>query len=252
MHVDCEGGRAYLDYALDEIAVMRYKKDILMAIGKFVSALTLTIVLTACGQKESRQLLTQEDSLAIVQDNLNHRQEVDLFFRDSPDSPFQKDTTIEYAGINWFPVNPHFRGRSVLHRYDNPETVVVFGTKGEERKNLRYGYFEFDVPDETGSSTTIRINAYKFTPYDKRRYELFRNNLSVWFTDKTTGKETYGVGRYVEVGEEHPDPNFVYSIDLNKAYNPYCAYSDMFSCAIPRKEDRINVALRVGEMNYHH
>jgi uncharacterized protein (DUF1684 family) len=75
--------------------------------------------------------------------------------------------------------------------------------------------------------------------------------LSVWFTDETTGKETYRVGRYVEVGEENPDPQFVYTIDLNKAYNPYCAYSDLYSCAIPRKEDHIPIAIRAGEKNYH-
>ncbi len=195
--------------------------------------------------------MSAADSVAIVSDNLRHRAEADEFFRDNPDSPFNKDTTIVYHGVKWFPVNPYFRGRSVLHRFANPETVSVYGTKGEERKNLRHGYFEFDVPDEHAAMKTIRINVYKFTLHDKRRYELYKNMLSLWFTDKTTGKETYNVGRYIELGEENPDPNFVYTIDLNKAFNPYCAYSDLFSCAIPRKEDHLNIALRAGEMKYH-
>jgi hypothetical protein len=209
------------------------------------------IIFISCGGGGKRIVLSPEDSLAIVQENLAHRSETDAFMRDSRDSPFNKDTTIEYHGLKWFPINPYFRGRSILHRYANPETVIVLGTKGEERKNLRYGYFAFDVPDEHGKPKTLRINVYKFTPHDKRRYELYKNNLSLWFTDKTTGKETYNVGRYIELGEENPDPNFVYTIDLNKAFNPYCAYSDLFSCAIPRKEDHLDVALRVGEMKYH-
>jgi uncharacterized protein (DUF1684 family) len=186
-----------------------------------------------------------------VRDNLAHRAEVDEFMRNGSGSPFKRDSTIQYEGIKWFPINPYFTGRSVLHRYENPETVSVYGTKGEERKNLRYGYFEFDVRGEDNMATAIRINVYKFTPYDAKRYALYRNNLSLWFTDKTTGKETYKVGRYVELGDENPDPYFVYTIDLNKAFNPYCAYSDLYSCAIPRKEDRLNIPLRVGEMKYH-
>jgi uncharacterized protein (DUF1684 family) len=73
----------------------------------------------------------------------------------------------------------------------------------------------------------------------------------VWFTDETTGQDTYGVGRYVDVGNEDADPDHPYVIDFNKAYNPYCAYSNLFSCAVPRKEDHLDIALRVGEMKYH-
>lgn len=213
--------------------------------------LIASLIPAGCGKTRHRPTLSPQDSVAIVQDNIKHRAAMEDFFRNSPDSPFQRDSTIHYEGIKWFPINPYFQGRSVLHRYENPETVTVMGTKGEERRNLRYGYFEFDVPDEDGTVKTIRINVYKFTPHDAKRYALYRNVLSVWFTDKTTGKETYNVGRYVEVGEEHPDPNFIYTIDLNKAYNPYCAYSDLYSCAIPRKEDHVDLAVRVGEKKYH-
>jgi hypothetical protein len=125
------------------------------------------------------------------------------------------------------------------------------GTKGESRRELRYGYFEFVVPDGHWVPHLIKLNAYKFTPYDAGRYALYRNALSVWFTDSTTGRETYGVGRYVEVGDEDPDPSHVYVIDLNKAYNPYCAYSALYSCAVPRQEDYLPLAVRVGEMKYH-
>ncbi len=226
-------------------------KELLMKnLLRLLLAATVLGNLISCKPRDERLRVSTSDSVAIVRDNLAHRAAVEDFMK-GPDSPFGRDTTVEFHGIKWFPINPVFRGKSVLHRYDDPETVSVYGTKGEERKNLRYGYFEFAVPDSLGAAYTIRINAYKFTPHDKKRFELYRNNLSLWFTDRTTGKETYGVGRYIELGEENVDPDFVYTIDLNKAFNPYCAYSDMFSCAIPRKEDRIDIALRVGEMKYH-
>lgn len=47
------------------------------------------------------------------------------------------------------------------------------------------------------------------------------------------------------------DPNHVYTIDFNLAYNPYCAYSPNFSCAIPTKEDFITIAINAGEKKFH-
>lgn len=221
------------------------------AIALFTMLSLAAGMLFSCSRKPAPTTLSSVDSLMIVQDNITHRAAVDSFFQHDESSPFKRDTTIEYHSIKWFPVNPLYRGISQIHRYANPETVIVLGTKGEERKQLRYGYFTVTVPDGNGQPIVLTINVYKFTPYDTKRYALYKDALSVWFTDETTGKETYGVGRYVEVGNEDPDPDHLYTIDFNKAYNPYCAYSNMFSCAVPRKEDHLNIALRVGEMNYH-
>jgi uncharacterized protein (DUF1684 family) len=210
------------------------------------------IVALSCAEQPKLPAISAADSAATIQDNLTHRSSVNEFFTKDPGSPFKRDTTITYGGIRWFPVNPAFRVTSLLHRYENPDTIIIMGTRGEQRRNLRYGEFDFLLPDENGNAVHCRLNVYKFTPYDGQRYLLYRNQLSVWFTDATTGKETYHVGRYVDVGLEFPDPAHRYTIDLNKAYNPYCAYSSMYSCAIPREEDHLPVAVRAGEMTYHH
>ena len=220
------------------------------AIAVSMVGIVLSSACSSCSMPTPRQH-TAADSLAIVRDNLAHRAEVDSFFRYDKGSPFKKDTTIEYHAIKWFPIDTRYRGFSQLHRYANPETVIIMGTKGEERKQLRCGYFTITVPDDHGQPVVLKMNVYKITPYDTKRYALYRDALNVWFTDETTGKETYAVGRYVEVGNEDPDPEHLYVVDLNKSFNPYCAYSSIFSCAIPRREDHLDIALRVGEMKYH-
>ena len=205
----------------------------------------------SCSKQLELPTISAADSLKIATENQAHRESVDEFFRTDPGSPFHRDSSVAYRGLRWFPVDPRFRASSVLHRYDHPETVAVMGTRGEKRRNLRYGYFEFALPDEDGRAKLCRLNVYKFTPYDGQRYLLYRDNLSVWFTDRTTGKETYDVGRYVEIGNEANDPSHVYIIDMNKAYNPYCAYSSLYSCAVPREEDKLDIAVRAGELKYH-
>ena len=211
----------------------------------------LLIFLSSCEQRPSLSPLSESDSLAIVSENAEYRREREAFLRDNPDSPFKRDRVIEFHGTSWYPVNVRYRGLSVLHRYATPEITIVKGTKGEDRKQLRYGYFEFPVPDMGGAPALIRLNVYKFTPSDSLRYARYPDFLNVWFTDETTGNETYEVGRYVDVGDEHPDPQHVYVIDLNMAYNPFCAYNDSYSCAIPRKEDHVSISIRAGEKKYH-
>jgi uncharacterized protein len=229
--------------------IMQKKYFVVLLLAVAVPALCLAPA--SCSKKPALPELSAVDSLDIIRDNMQHRAEMDSFFRSDPGSPFRRDTAVEYRGIRWYPIDPHFCVFSRLYRYADPETVVVKGTKGEDRRELRYGYFEFVLPDTDGTPLPVKLNVYKFTPYDGQRYLLYRDNLSIWFTDRTTGKETYGVGRYIDLGTEVHEPGHMYRIDFNKAYNPYCAYSNLYSCAIPRKEDHLDLAVRAGELTYH-
>jgi uncharacterized protein (DUF1684 family) len=69
------------------------------------------------------------------------------------------------------------------------------------------------------------------------------------FTDLTNGEDTYGGGRYIDlyisdIAEGH------ITIDFNKAYNPYCAYSDGYNCPIPPASNSINLEIKAGEKMY--
>jgi uncharacterized protein len=212
--------------------------------------ISIIFILTAfigCSQKQSQPAaFTSQDSIKIVQEILAHRSEVDSAFEHDPSSPFHRDSSIQFTGIKWFPPDIKYYFKSKLYRYEQPETVSIYGTKGEERKHLKYGYFILPFEEKEH-----RINVYKFTASDPARFIKYRNYLSVWFTDLTTGNQTYNVGRYVDVEEESSEPNHLYIINLNNAYNPYCAYTHLYSCAIPPKEDHLDFAVIAGEMKYH-
>jgi uncharacterized protein (DUF1684 family) len=64
--------------------------------------------------------------------------------------------------------------------------------------------------------------------YKHRREE---DMLFVLFKDATSGKVTYRVGRYLDLEPERDrttDGRFI--LDLNQAYNPWCAYSEAYTC----------------------
>jgi uncharacterized protein (DUF1684 family) len=208
---------------------------------KFFQLMILTLLfgLTDCSKEE----LGTEYYSSIEE----HRRKTDSLFRFSETSPFKRDDSVTYTGIKWFDIDPQFVFKSRLIKHEKPDTVIVLGTKGEERSQIKYGWFEFDY-----KKVKYKINVYKYLESDiTPGREMLKNYLAVWFRDKTTGKETYEVGRYLEVEEESTNPNYLYTLDFNKAYNPYCAYTPIYSCAIPRKEDYLDLKITAGEKKYH-
>jgi len=205
----------------------------------------LLVLLCSCTRDAPLPAISAQDSLLVLRENTLYRAEREEYFATSPHSPFRTDTGMMPVVLRWYPVNPHYRVRSSLRRHAAADTVTVLGTRGETRRQVRYGYFRFTLPDEQGRPRDLTLNVYLPAVHGAAGLPL-----GVWFTDRTTGSETYHVGRYVDVGELEPDLHHLYTIDFNMAYNPYCAYNDRYSCAVPREEDHLDIHIRAGE-RYH-
>jgi uncharacterized protein (DUF1684 family) len=170
---------------------------------------------------------------------LSFREKKDQFMRDNPQSPFKHPPAVTFAPLKYFPPDASWVFRSKLQPYAQPERVTITDTKGRQREGVIYGFLTL-VKD--GRSHTLRV--YRMSTPGGGFYH------AVWFTDRTTGDSTYEVGRYLDF-EKVDDPDHLYTLDFNLAYNPYCAYSPAFGCAIPRKEDRIDLAITAGEKKWH-
>ncbi len=197
----------------------------------FIPILLLSLV--SCGDN-----YTPEEKKYISEIE-NYRQEKDDYMKNSADSPFNFKGKVHFEPLKYYDPDPEFVFKSKLFEYEDKDTITIFGTKGEERKAVRYGYVNLNY-----QNNVYKVNVYQGTSKTGETY------YSIWFTDKTTNDETYGVGRYVDF-EINPDPDFIYTIDFNLAFNPYCAYSPDYSCAIPTKEDYIALAIEAGEKKFH-
>jgi len=142
----------------------------------------------------------------------------------------------EYKGIPYFPPDLSYRIVAALKANPNPDTTIIESTRGNRRRALRIGWFDFTL-----NGKTCRLAATQLLEPG-----VGEKDFSLFFTDATTGKETYKVGRYV--GAE-PLPDGRYVIDFNYCYSPACAYSDEYNCPIPPSENRLAVAIRAGEMD---
>lgn len=168
------------------------------------------------------------------------RTEKDNWMKNDPNSPFNKKGKVEFHSLKYFDVDPAFVFHSKLTENEVKDSITTQGTKGDIRKGVRWGYVEINYMDQN----------YKINVYQMKSAATGETYYAIWFTDITTNDATYGVGRYLDF-EKSDDPEHIYQIDFNLAYNPYCAYSSNYSCTVPLKEDFINIAVKAGEKKFH-
>jgi len=162
------------------------------------------------------------------------RDRKERFFREHPDSPV---AGAEFSGLDYYPVDPDWRFVLPLHEHDDKEVVVVETTDDDERPYRRFGEFRFDVDGES-----VSLQAYKPVGDAGRLWVPFR--------DTTSGDETYGAGRYVDLDPEEHLTDDGWILDFNLAYNPTCAYNESYACPLPPSENWLDVAVEAGERAY--
>lgn len=156
------------------------------------------------------------------------RVEKDRFFRASPYSPLEDRSN--FTGLNYYPPDPAWRFELPLQAAEQVEELTIQTSTGDEQTYYRAGVIEFEVEGQVA-----RLTVYKSPHHD----EPF-----IPFRDATSGHETYGAGRYLEPVELAGGKLLV---DFNLAYNPYCAYSEHYSCPLPPLENWLKVPIRAGE-----
>ncbi|GBD88169.1 hypothetical protein BMS3Abin03_02104 [bacterium BMS3Abin03] len=205
----------------------------------FVLTLISSVLLLSCTDKKKDELKNKKIDKEYAAELLQERALKDSSMQNDPYSPFNRDPKAEFHKLNYYDPNPEFIFKSKFYEDEAKDTVRISGTSGEVRKVIKEGYLKINYDG----------NEYKIIVY-KAFSRAGEPYYSIWFTDRTTGKETYGVGRYLHF-EMDPDPEHIYTIDFNKAYNPYCAYSSKYTCPIPREEDYLDFAIKAGEKNFH-
>jgi uncharacterized protein (DUF1684 family) len=172
------------------------------------------------------------------------RHQKDQFFATSPDAPIPPHERQQFEGLRYFEPDPAYRVEAELIRFPAPEVVQLGTTTGRISQHYRYGEVRFTLGGQE-----CRLTVYKSVEAHGHGGEEDRE-LFLPFRDATSGQESYGAGRYLEVEEDSAGSGRVV-LDFNLAYSPWCAYSEMYSCVLPPAENRLSVPVRAGERSYH-
>lgn len=166
---------------------------------------------------------------------------LDREFADLEHSPLDSADREAFDHLHRFPADPAFR---VLARFKPARKVRSFGMRTStdrvpEYRKVGVLHFMLDGRKE-------ELHVYQNVKLSEQ--EPYRNYFFVPFTDLTNGEETYGGGRYLDLwgplGEQ-------VELDLNRAYNPYCAYSHRYSCPIPPAENHLPLRVTAGVLKFH-
>lgn len=137
-----------------------------------------------------------------------------------------------------FLLNANYRFELELQEHEDKKTLKIQDTTGNMRNFIRWGEFRFRIGTEE-----CLLQAYKSEPREGR--------LFIPFKDSTSGKETYGAGRYLDLAYKNDQtPEGEWILDFNRAYNPWCAYSENYSCPFVPAENWLKVPIPAGEKNY--
>ena len=166
------------------------------------------------------------------------RKRKDEFLKTGAESPIPAKERTSFQGLKYFPEDPNLRFLVPVARV--PEEELEFETSSGEKKLFRrIGKLELSVGGQA-----VQLTLYQAAP---PAGEAGSGSYFLPFRDATSGSETYGAGRYLEV-EENEDK---FELNFNYAYNPYCAYSSGFSCPLPPLENWLKIPIRAGERAYH-
>jgi hypothetical protein len=139
-----------------------------------------------------------------------------------------------FRGLKYFPIDPSWTIEARFEPYDPPRTDTVLDVLGEEREVTVPGALVFER-----EGRTWRLDA-EGEPGGAA-------GLFVMFADGTSGRETYGAGRYLTLD---PPQDGKVVIDFNRAYDPPCAFNDFATCPLPPPQNRIALRVTAGELKY--
>ena len=163
-----------------------------------------------------------------------HRRDKDEIFR-GHHSPLRSGARSAFEGLVYYDPDPGFVYRLEIEQATS-EAITVETSDGDERIHKRVGTVTFDVGSVAASLTL---------------YDTGHPGLFLPFRDATSGNETYGAGRYLDLELElELNDDGTVTIDFNLAYNPLCAYNKAYSCPLAPVENWLSVPIRAGERAY--
>lgn len=139
-----------------------------------------------------------------------------------------------FAGLDYYPADPKWRLEAKLQPYNPPRAIPITNVLGMTEDMISPGALVFDV-----AGKTYRLDAVE--EQGSKQYFLI-------FADETTGRETYGAGRYLYADPADAAGRVI--VDFNKAYNPPCAFTNYATCPLPPSQNRLALRIEAGEKRY--
>ena len=156
----------------------------------------------------------------------------DDMLRQAADSPVPAGARDTLLPLPYYSPDPAYRVPAALTPADSARVVEMLTSTGQRRQVRVLGRLQFSI-----KSQALELTAFEEEGSNGQK-------LFVPFTDATSGSETYGAGRYLDLERTATG---IYILDFNTAYNPYCAYNPTYDCPVPPPQNKLAVPIHAGE-----
>ncbi len=211
---------------LDEIWIIFVKNK---AMKKFVSLLLILILISAHAQHSKLQTAKE------FQDELNSD------YANKEKSPLTDDDFKTFTSLAFFPINEKYTVKASFVRTKKEKVFKMKTSTSRLPEYKKYGELFFTI-----DGMEHQLNVYQNIALIKK--PDYKNSLFLPFSDLTCGTESYIGGRYVDMEISNET---IWTIDFNKAYNPYCAYNHKYSCPIVPLENDLKTIILAGVKKFH-
>ena len=198
-----------------------------------VILLVLILLMISCNSKDKRPLMGDTP----------YQQRLNSSFKDATSSPLKKRDLKEFEGLQFFPVDSNFIVTAKLTRKENAPIFKMPTTT--DRAPL---YKEFGVLDFIINNKSLQLTVYQ--SQEDLEDEQYKDYLFIPFTDETSGNESYGGGRYMDVMLSDITTDDTIELNFNNTYNPYCAYNEKFSCPITPRKNHLDIEIKAGIQDF--
>ena len=172
----------------------------------------------------------ERDSVIQFQKNMNEH------YADSAKSPLKKKDLAIFQALEFFSINEKYFVKATFKRSKKEKPFEMKTTTSRRPLYVKYGELHFEI-----DGIPCQLNVYQNVEFSKK--PGYKNSLFLPFTDYTSGVESYGGGRYIDLEIQKGN---TWAIDFNQAYNPYCAYNEKYSCPIVPEENDLKVEIKAG------
>lgn len=137
----------------------------------------------------------------------------------------------EFTGLGYFPIDSSWRIEARWTEHPIERHLLIANVLGELINEPNPGLAEFDRDGHNFGLEAVDAG----------------DQLWFIFADRTSGHETYGLGRFLYADKPAPGADTVI-LDFNTAYNPPCAFTEFTTCPLPPPENRLDVRIEAGEL----
>jgi len=183
--------------------------------------------------------LSAQNQEAII-DIQAHQEAQNTQFMTKGNSPLTETDRKHFKGLNFFDIDLNYRVEAKFTRTLNEEAFAAGTSSGKTKYLIKYGILNFSVK---GKQLTLAV----YQSQQLLTNPIYKDYLFLPFNDLSNGDTTYSGGRFIDLSI--PKGTTI-MVDFNKAYNPYCAYSDGWNCTIPPIENNLEIEIIAGVKKY--